>query len=93
MKFTIIKSCLARFSGIFAVGTPSHIHGTAISYRCAKFAAFVNSVTILTLRDLTISYSTHLIIMLINTIYKFDFYVLIEIDPRDIMNLVIIIWP
>lgn len=31
--------------------------------------------------------------MLINTIYKFDFYVLIEIDPRDIMNLVIIIWP
>ena len=54
MKFTIIKSCLARFSGIFAVGTPSNIHGTAISYRCAKFGAFVNSVTILTLRDLTI---------------------------------------
>ena len=49
MKFTIIKSCLARFSG-----TPSNIHGTAISYRCAKFGAFVNSVTILTLRDLTI---------------------------------------
>ena len=38
----------------FAVGTPSNIHGTAISYRCAKFGAFVNSVTILTLRDLTI---------------------------------------
>ena len=55
MKFTIIKSCLARFSGIFAVGTPSNIHGTAISYRCAKFGAFVNSVTILTLRDLTIT--------------------------------------
>ena len=55
MKFTIIKSCLARFSGIFAVGTPSNIHGTAISYRCAKFGAFVNSVTILTLRDLTIN--------------------------------------
>ena len=54
MKFTIIKSCLAHFSGIFAVGTPSNIHGTAISYRCAKFGAFVNSVTILTLRDLTI---------------------------------------
>ena len=54
MKFTIIKSCLARFSGIFALGTPSNIHGTAISYRCAKFGAFVNSVTILTLRDLTI---------------------------------------
>ena len=53
MKFTIIKSCLARFSGIFALGTPSNIHGTAISYRCAKFGAFVNSVTILTLRDLT----------------------------------------
>ena len=53
MKFVIIKSCLARFSGIFAVGTPSNIHGTAISYRCAKFGAFVNSVTILTLRDLT----------------------------------------
>ena len=53
MKFPIIKSCLARFSGIFAVGTPSNIHGTAISYRCAKFGAFVNSVTILTLRDLT----------------------------------------
>ena len=53
MKFTIIKSCLARFSGIFALGTPSNIHGTAISYRCTKFGAFVNSVTILTLRDLT----------------------------------------
>ena len=53
MKFTIIKSCLACFSGIFALGTPSNIHGTAISYRCAKFGAFVNSVTILTLRDLT----------------------------------------
>ena len=53
MKFAIIKSCLALFSGIFAVGTPSNIHGTAISYRCAKFGAFVNSVTILTLRDLT----------------------------------------
>ena len=55
VKFTITKSCLARFSGIFAVGTPSNIHGTAISYRCAKFGAFVNSVTILTLRDLTIA--------------------------------------
>ena len=54
MKFTIIKSCLARFSGIFALGTPSNIHGTAISYRCTKFGAFVSSVTILTLRDLTI---------------------------------------
>ena len=54
MKFAIIKSCLARFSGIFAVGTPSNIHGTAIRYRCAKFGTFVNSVTILTLRDLTI---------------------------------------
>ena len=54
MKLTKIKSCLARFSGIFAAGTPSNIHGTAISYRCAKFGAFVNSVTILTLRDLTI---------------------------------------
>ena len=53
VKFTIIKSCLARFSDIFALGTPSNIHGTAISYRCAKFGAFVNSVTILTLRDLT----------------------------------------
>ena len=53
MKFTIIKSCLTRFSGIFALGTPSNIHGTAISYRCAKFGAFVNSVTILTLTDLT----------------------------------------
>ena len=53
VKLTIIKSCLARFSGIFALGTPSNIHGTAISYRCAKFSAFVNSVTILTLRDLT----------------------------------------
>ena len=53
MKFTIIKSCLARFSGIFALGTPSNIHGSAISYHCAKFGAFVNSVTILTLRDLT----------------------------------------
>ena len=57
MKFTIIKSCLARFSGTFAVGTPYNIHGTAISYRCAKFGAFVNSVTILTLRDLTMGQS------------------------------------
>ena len=62
MKFTIIKSCLARFSGIFAVGTPSNIHGTAISYRCAKFGAFVNSVTILTLRDPTISVTHELCI-------------------------------
>ena len=53
MKFTIIKYCLARFSGIFASSTPSNIHGTAISYRGAKFGDFVNSVTILTLRDLT----------------------------------------
>ena len=37
-------------------------------------------------------YTSHIIIMLINTIYKFDIYVLIEIDPRDMMNLVIIIW-
>ena len=48
-----MKSCLARLSGIFALGTPSNINGTAISYRCAKFGAFVNSVMILTLRDLT----------------------------------------
>ena len=54
MKFTISKSCLARLSGIFALGTPSNIHDTSISYRCAKSGAFVNSVTILTLRDLTI---------------------------------------
>ena len=40
-----LKSCLARFSGIFALGTTSNIHGTAISHRCAKFGAFVNSVT------------------------------------------------
>ena len=53
MRFTIIKSCLARFSGTLAVGTPSNIHSTAISYCCAKFGAFVNSVTILTLKDLT----------------------------------------
>ena len=57
VEFTIIKSGLAPFSGIFALGTPSNIHGTAISYRCAKFGAFVNSVTILTLRDLTILFS------------------------------------
>ena len=54
MKFTIIKSGLACFSGIFALGTPSNIHGTTISYRFVKFGAFVNSVTILTLRDLTL---------------------------------------
>ena len=54
MKFTITKSCLARFSGIFALGTPSNIHGTAISYHCAKFGDFVNSETILILTDLTI---------------------------------------
>ena len=58
VKFAIIKICLARFRGIFALGTPSNIHGTAISYRCAKFGAFVNSVTILTLRDLTTSVKT-----------------------------------
>ena len=79
MKFTIIKSCLARLSGIFAVGTPSNIHGTAISYRCAKFGAFVNSVTILTLRDLTISslraitnvnsFKTHIKTYLFITVY------------------------
>ena len=63
MKFAIIKSCLARFSGTFAVGTPSNIHGTAISYRCAKFGAFVNSVTILTLRDLTIERLTIFVLM------------------------------
>ena len=28
----IIESCLAPFSGIFALGTPSNIHDTAISY-------------------------------------------------------------
>ena len=55
VKFTKIKSCLARFSGISALGTSSNIHSTAISYGCAKFGAFVKSVTILTLRDLTIS--------------------------------------
>ena len=80
MKFTIIKSCLARFSDIFEVGTPSNIHGTAISYRCAKFGAFVNSVTILTLRDLTIrgmaiiiSYPTRTsgIIVLLKTATKY----------------------
>ena len=54
MTFTIIKSCLERFSGIFALDNPSNIHGTAISYCCTTFGAFVNSVTILTLRDLTI---------------------------------------
>ena len=61
MKFTIIKSCLARFSGIFVLGTPSNIHGTVISYRCAKFGAFVNSVTILTLRDLTSGISVQIV--------------------------------
>ena len=59
MKFRIIKSCLARFSGIFALGTSSNIHDTAISYRCAKFGAFVNSVTILTLGDLTVCNSNN----------------------------------
>ena len=39
-----------------------------------------------------LSYTSHIIIMPINTIYKFDIYVLIEIDPRNIMNLGIIIW-
>ena len=41
--------------GISAVGTPSYIYSNAISYNCAKFGAFVNSVTILMLRDLTIN--------------------------------------
>ena len=36
------------------MGTPSNIYSNAISYNCAKFGAFVNSVTILMLRDLTI---------------------------------------
>ena len=35
------------------MGTPSNIYSNAISYNCAKFGAFVNSVTILMLRDLT----------------------------------------
>ena len=61
MKFTIIKSRLARFGGISALGAPSNIHGTVISYRCAKFGAFVNSVTILTLRDLTIIFVIYVI--------------------------------
>ena len=55
MKFSKIKSCLAHFSGISALGTPPNIHGTAISYRCAKFGAFVNLVMILTLRDLQLT--------------------------------------
>ena len=37
------------------MGTPSNIYSNAISYNCAKFGAFVNSVTILMLRDLTSS--------------------------------------
>ena len=36
------------------MGTTSNIYSNAISYNCAKFGAFVNSVTILMLRDLTI---------------------------------------
>ena len=43
-------------------------------------------------RHLNKLFYTSYLIMLINTIYKFDIYVLIEINPRDIMNLVIIIW-
>ena len=55
VKFTKIKSWfIARFSGISALGTPSNIRSRAISYSCAKFGAFVNSVMIVTLRDLTI---------------------------------------
>ena len=70
MKFTIIKSCLARFSGIFAVGTPSNTHGTAISYSCAKFGAFVNSVTIPTLRDQTIRSFFGVILQMIYYIFS-----------------------
>ena len=44
---------MLNFSGTFALGTPSNIQGTAISYRCAKFDVFVNFVTILALRGLT----------------------------------------
>ena len=37
------------------LGTPSNIYSSAVSSKCAKFGTFVNSVTILKLRDLTIS--------------------------------------
>ena len=37
------------------LGTPSNIYSTAVSSNCAKFGTFVNSVTFLKLRDLTIS--------------------------------------
>ena len=53
IKFSKIKSLLTRFRGISALGTRSNFQSTAKSYNCAKFGAFVNSVTILTLRDLT----------------------------------------
>ena len=72
MKFTIIKSGLARLSGIFALGTPSNIHGTAISYRCAKFGAFVSSVTIPTLRDLTILTNFEVFHLVIKHCQKLD---------------------
>ena len=35
------------------LGTPSNIYSSAVSSNCAKFGTFVNSVTILKLRDLT----------------------------------------
>ena len=51
LETNTVKNCsYFGFGGYFLVaGT----HGTAISYCCAKFGAFVNSVTILILRDLT----------------------------------------
>lgn len=54
MKFEKSKSSVFPLNGIFTLGSPSNIDSTTISYNYARFGAFVSSVTIKTLRDLTI---------------------------------------
>ena len=53
MKFEKSKSSVFPLNGIFTFGSPSNIDSTTISYNYARFGAFVSSVTIKTLRDLT----------------------------------------
>ena len=55
MKFEKSKSSVFPLNGIFTLGSPSNIDSTTISYNYAKFGAFVSSVTIKTLRDLTMN--------------------------------------
>jgi hypothetical protein len=53
VKFEKSKSSVFPLNGIFTLGSPSNIDSTTISYNYARFGAFVSSVTIKTIRDLT----------------------------------------